>query len=259
MEFYQLPLAQPPQPRWIGIGRHGDLALEKFLIPDFWCLHFYRDPMQLRVGARWFEVRPGCVTLIAPATPIEFHFPQKTKHTHVFAHFRAGEGGAQPFPALRDLGARFEELCASLSEAASFGTGDCFDSPRAQARLWEILWQLAQPPVAQITPRQALVERAVQLIEARLNQALGVAQLARELGVSHNHLTRCFAAHTGQTPVVWMRAARVRRARYLLQNTTAPMGSIARQTGLGDIHSFNKAVRRETGRSPSALRGANPG
>ena len=204
-------------------------------------------------------VESGCATLIPPGAPIEFHFPAPANHTHVFAHFRAAEGATEPFPALQPLGAVFEEHYAALSEAAAFwareAAGEMLGrSPRAQARLWELLWQLSRPASQCQTPQEVLVARAQAWIEARLGEPLTVSQVAREMEVSHNHLTRSFRAATGQTPVAWIRAARVARARYLLQHTTTPLKSIAAQTGLGDIHSFNKTVRRATGRGPRALR-----
>ncbi len=253
--FYDLPLEHAPQIAMIGIGRHGSIALEKFLIPDAWCLHLYRNPMRLRIGSQWLDVAAGCATLIPPAAPIEFHFPHPVEHAHLFVHFKTAQGETQPFPSLQTLGARFEAHYEALSEAIAFGARNSHAAaPRVAARVWDVLWQLSQPTQCAQTPHEILVERAGQLILARGNEAISIADLARELEVSHNHLTRCFRAVTGQTPVEWTRARRIERACYLLEHTTAPLKSIAAQTGLGDIHSLNKAIRRATGRSPRALR-----
>ena len=47
---------------------------------------------------------------------------------------------------------------------------------------------------------------------------------------------------------------RVRRAEYLLRYTTLPIKAVASQVGLGDFHSFNKAMRRVTGLAPRQAR-----
>lgn len=260
-DFYDLPLEEAPVLAMLGIGRHGSLALEKYLIPDSWCLHLYRDPLQLRVSGRWLDVRAGCATLIPPNAPIEFHFPTPTQHTHFFVHFKTNAGMARPFAALQNLGARFEVHYEALSEAVTFWNSSHAQAPRAQApraqaRVWDVLWQLSQPPKRALTPQEQLVERASQIIVARGSEPISIADLARELEVSHNHLTRCFRAQTGQTPIEWTRARRIERACYLLEHTTAPLKSIAAQTGLGDIHSLNKAIRRARGQGPRALRAA---
>ena len=253
-QLYDLPLAHPPVPALLGIGRHGSLALERYLIPDSWCLHLYRDPMQLRVDGAWLDVRAGCATLIPPGAPIEFHFPAPIIHTHFVAHFSAPPGPTRAFPAIQNLGARFEPFYRQLSEIVGHGAHDNAESPRAQARLWDVLWQLSRPATTPATPQQALVENAQRWIEAHLGEPFSIADLARRFEVSHNHLTRCFAAQTAQTPVAWIRTRRVERARYLLGHTTTPIKSIAAQCGLGDIHSLNKAMRQATGLGPRALR-----
>lgn len=253
-QFYDLPLEHPPIPALLAIGRHGSLALKQYLIPDSWCLHLYRDPMQLRVSGQWLPVEAGCATLIPPGAPIEFHFPAPTLHTHFVAHFRASTGQTRAFPALQNLGARFEPLYQLLIETVASGARDDAELPRAQARLWDVLWQLSQPAPTSATPQQTLVESAQKWIEAHLGESFSIGELARQFDVSHNHLTRCFRAQTEQTPVAWTRARRIERARYLLEHTTAPIKSIAAQSGLGDIHSLNKAMRGATGQGPRALR-----
>jgi transcriptional regulator GlxA family with amidase domain len=126
---------------------------------------------------------------------------------------------------------------------------------RADARLWELLWRLwgASRNSSAGAGGDPLVARATELIEKRLSGRLVVADLARELGLSHNQLTRRFRAASGMTVVEFIRVRRVRQATYLLQNTTMPIKAIASSVGLGDFHSFNKTMRNATGKSPRAL------
>jgi len=246
----QLPLERAPRVEHMGVGLHGHVALEKFLLPHAWCLHLFRDTLDLRVNGDKIEVLPGTATLIAPGSPIEFRFPRRTRHLHVFAHFSVEDGETRPFPAVQFLGDDFDCHFARLSEAIGFWSNR---SPRASARLWETLWNLSQPHSDQ--KREAtLVSRAREAIELRLSEPLCVADLARELGASHNHLTRRFKAETGQTVVEFIRARRTGRAVYLLEHTTLPIKAVAQNCGLGDFHSLNKTLRAQTGKSPRAFR-----
>jgi len=248
--FFDLPLEAAPSVLYLGVGLHGHERLEKFLLPDAWCLHLFRDPMDLRVNGAPIEVVPGTATLIPPNSPIEFRFPKRVRHLHVFAHFSASGGRTRPFPAVQHLGDDFERHFARLSEGVGFWSNR---SPRAAARLWEMLWDLSGSQGDE--KREAtLVSRAREQIELRLGEPIRVAELARELGASHNHLTRRFKAETGQTVVEFIRARRVARAVYLLEHTTLPVKAIARSCGLGDFHSLNKALRSATGKSPRAFR-----
>ncbi len=248
--FLDLPLERAPRVIWMGMGLHGDLKVEKFLLPESWCLHLFRDPMDLRVNGQKIEVVPGTITLIPPNSPIEFHFPRRMRHLHAFAHFGIEPGQAQPFPAVQRLSENFEEHFAALSEAVGFWSNY---PHRARARLWNVLWSLSHS-AARVVPEDTLVARAREQIELRLGEPLRVSALACELGVSHNHLTRRFKAESGQTVVSFIRARRVQRAVYLLEGTTLPIKAVAASCGLGDFHLLNKTLRREIGRAPRSFR-----
>lgn len=239
-------MSQPPDVLWLGLGRHGNVARERFLLPQAWCLHLFRDPMQLRVGAENFEIRPGCATIIPPNTAIEFHFSRPISHLHAFAHFWPRGEEMVSFSAFCAPGEAFEPLFSALSEAISISQTQ---PARAQSRLWDVLWRLSSLSAPR-APRDVLVEGACELIELRLSEPLSVSALARELGVSHNHLTRRFQSVLEKSVVGHIQQRRVARAIYLLRHSTLPIKAIANQCGLGDYHSFNKTLRRVTNRSP---------
>jgi len=73
-------------------------------------------------------------------------------------------------------------------------------------------------------------------------------------GVSHNHLTRLFRAEAGVPVVSYIRQRRMARARHLLTASTMSIPAIAASIGITDLQAFNKACRRELGRSPRAIR-----
>lgn len=250
MEFslHYLPLEAPPRVVAAGIGRHGALPVEVFLLPRLWCVHLFRDPMDLRVGGEKFEIVPGCATLIAPGSLIEFHFSRPCIHRYAYAHFEVEAGETTPVAAFQNLASRFEAIYALLEALIA---GQNTHQMRSQAHLWSVLWELSRENESAIDP---LVRRTQERIENRLGEILTVAALARELGVSHNHLTRCFRAHTGETVVGWIQKRRVAHAGHLLLHSTLPIKSIASQSGLGDFHSFNKTMRRVSGRSPRQWR-----
>jgi len=95
----------------------------------------------------------------------------------------------------------------------------------------------------------------VHTIEKRFGErTLAVAELAVELGISHNHLTRLFRRTFDKTAVAYIRERRMGLAKHLLLNTNLPIKSIAYQVGIPDLHLFNKTVHRELGASPRVFR-----
>lgn len=89
-----------------------------------------------------------------------------------------------------------------------------------------------------------------------LDQPLSIADLA-----SHQHLTprtliRRFRAATGTSPIQWLLAQRVQRARWLLESTDDPLGSIAARCGLGTEVNLRHHFTRLVGVAPTQYRRA---
>ncbi|MFJ2022011.1 GlxA family transcriptional regulator [Streptomyces nodosus] len=90
----------------------------------------------------------------------------------------------------------------------------------------------------------------------RLDKPLTVAELAVHAKLSTRTFVRSFAAETGTTPIKWLNAARVDRARELLETTDATIDHISQVCGLGTPANFRQHFRRTTGTTPSEYRQA---
>jgi transcriptional regulator GlxA family with amidase domain len=185
--------------------------------------------------------------------PVRFDYRGRSEHLYV--HFRPRPGGEpSSVPLVQDAGATaplLAELLRSAIEASPTG------SARVAAEVWTALWRIAHlnagPPDHAGHPA---VAAAIAYIEANLARPLTVPELAREAGVSHNHLTRLFHAETGTTVIAYLRRRRLTRARHLLVASTLSIPAIAASVGIPDLQAFNKACHRELGGSPRAVRNA---
>jgi transcriptional regulator GlxA family with amidase domain len=94
----------------------------------------------------------------------------------------------------------------------------------------------------------------------RLDQNLGarydLAALAAASNVSTRTLLRRFAGETGQSPLEYLRAARVRRARHLLETTDRTVAAISAAVGYKDPGTFAALFAEHTGRRPRDYRAA---
>jgi transcriptional regulator GlxA family with amidase domain len=99
-----------------------------------------------------------------------------------------------------------------------------------------------------------LVHDAQQWFDDHLDAADPVAGMAARAGVSSRTLTRRFRAATGLTPVHYVQAVRVERARQLLESSGLPVTEIAPRIGYADVGHFNRVFQRETGLTPGAYR-----
>jgi transcriptional regulator GlxA family with amidase domain len=90
----------------------------------------------------------------------------------------------------------------------------------------------------------------------RLERTLTVAQLARHACCSERTFARRFRAETGTTPLRWLHAQRVARARSLLETSELPVEAIAQRCGFGSGAVLREHFHRSTAATPTAYRRA---
>ena len=88
----------------------------------------------------------------------------------------------------------------------------------------------------------------------RLDEPLGVRDLASQLAVSPATLHRRFAAELGCTPLAWLTGERVELARRLLERGQLGVDQVAARSGLGTAANLRLHLRRTSGLSPSQYR-----
>jgi transcriptional regulator GlxA family with amidase domain len=96
--------------------------------------------------------------------------------------------------------------------------------------------------------------RAVELMEANIEEPLGQEMLARYVGLSRRQLERLFRRHLGRTPAQYYLEARLERARHLLYQTDMPIMSVACATGFVSASHFTTCYRQMFGKTPRAER-----
>jgi AraC family transcriptional regulator of adaptative response / DNA-3-methyladenine glycosylase II len=84
--------------------------------------------------------------------------------------------------------------------------------------------------------------------------AVGVAALARRLGVSDRHLRRIFAAEHGVTPLQYLQTRRLLLAKQLLTDSDLPVSQVAFASGFRSLRRFNAAFAGNYRLSPTRLR-----
>ncbi len=93
----------------------------------------------------------------------------------------------------------------------------------------------------------------------RLDQRLSVTDLAGHAGWAPRTFARRFLAETGTTPLRWLVAQRLLRARELLEATDLTVDQIATQCGLGSAVNLRLHLARDADSTPTAYRRAYRG
>ncbi|RYX82874.1 AraC family transcriptional regulator [bacterium] len=249
--LFPIDLTQRPHLAACATNLHS--GTERFRLAQHWSLHIYQYHARLTVAAAPFDIVPGSMTLVPPDTPIEYRYQGPSRH--IFAHFTLPSPAPTPsqlaLPVFYDVRRdfqHFEQEMEAIAEAL------LLNPLRAEIKLWDLLWELAEYAHNTAPQHHPSLEKALHLIESRLSEDISVTALAREVGLSHNHLTRLFRQATGDTVVAYVRHQRAERAKHLLAHTTMPLKVIAAQINSADLQSFSALIKKETGHAPSHWR-----
>jgi AraC-like DNA-binding protein/PAS domain-containing protein len=117
------------------------------------------------------------------------------------------------------------------------------------------LSSLPSPGRAKRGLSQGALQRIEEYIEAHLDSALGIDELAAIVRMSSSHFTRSFHKSVGVTPHRYVIQNRVMRARELLATTNLPLTEIALTTGFSDQSHFSRRFHEIVGIPPGAFRG----
>lgn len=93
-------------------------------------------------------------------------------------------------------------------------------------------------------------------IAGHLAGDLSVAALARRVHMSERNFQRRFRESLGRTPAAFVKAMRLEAARRWLEATNWPVKAIAQRAGFGSVDALERALKKDCGLSPAALRAA---
>lgn len=112
------------------------------------------------------------------------------------------------------------------------------------------------PDKTAFDPDMELVNKARDLIKESYTGLIEAGYIAKQLGVSTNHLIRLFKKHQGTTPGQYINGLRISKAAELIKNTDAKVLEIAYATGFKSLSNFYKCFKQQTGNAPIEYRGS---
>lgn len=108
--------------------------------------------------------------------------------------------------------------------------------------------------VTRLARRSPPVARALQAMEAALEDPPNMPVIARAAGVSVRRLEMLFARELGTSPAATFRQLRLSEARRMVLSSRLPLSEVAVRCGFSSLSAFSRAFSRAFGTSPSALR-----
>lgn len=111
--------------------------------------------------------------------------------------------------------------------------------------------------VLRTTPQKSLpptIAEASRIIREKFALTLSLAEVAKEVGLSRESLSRLFHSNLGVTFSNYLHHVRLEEARQLLAESKQSIREIARQCGYHSLSQFNRRFKSATGISPSQFR-----
>jgi transcriptional regulator GlxA family with amidase domain len=128
----------------------------------------------------------------------------------------------------------------------------------SERMLYSAIHQLQE--ASRITPPDRLgvnndkIQRAIGLMDQRLEEDISLAGLADELAISTRQLERLFRAHLMDSPKGYLNKMRLDRAQRLLAQTDMSVIKVASASGFQTASHFSRLFKRRFGHSPHEMR-----
>lgn len=102
------------------------------------------------------------------------------------------------------------------------------------------------------------VRAALQIIDERFGEAVGLEEIASQLSLSSAYLSRLFKRETGSKFSEYLQKRRIEEAKRLLRDTNDKVYLVAARVGYPDQHYFSEIFKRRTGFTPMDYRRLAP-
>jgi AraC family transcriptional regulator len=222
-------------------------------------LKFTRGPHIIFDGL----VPAGTLHIAGPSQPLaaEFHSPCDFIHFYVSNDYlrkcqdAAGVGPTQPTPDLNDLIIRdpLAELLGRTLVGSNHTKDELYAESVGQTLVMHIARMEFSGPMASPLAKWRL-KRVQAYVDAHLDEALSLPDLAAVAGLSPMYFAAQFRAATGYRPHDYLLHQRIESAKSILSSTDRPLVEVALGVGFRAQAHFSTVFKRLTGESPARWR-----
>ncbi len=99
-------------------------------------------------------------------------------------------------------------------------------------------------------PVPSVVLKTILYIQTHLSENITVTQLARELDLNPDYLSRIFLEHTGERPLSYIQYKRVEHAQFLMLTTALSLTEVAIECGFDSLSYFSRIFKKVLGLTP---------
>ena len=212
-----------------------------------------------RAGER-YEIEAGQGFLILPGESTCYQADQSDPWEYCWIGF----GGTEAESILREcgLGQRnliYRDRSGGQLRREMLELVDCFvrsdvNSYMLLGRLYLALSCMMSKQPTGDSVLQEYVNRALDFIHNNFSYEIGVAEIARTVGIDRTYLYRIFRQQVGESPKRYLTAFRLRMAAGMLEETKLPVTEVALSCGFKEASLFDRQFRGTYGCTPLQYR-----
>ena len=209
----------------------------------------------------------------APNHSVMVSFPTGLVDEFLYPDTYARQSGTSardtsPFLLAQGLHAHDRQVSPLLFEMVQRLDAGCTETMWYEERMRELLSQLlfrhqtmlvglSRLRAAKYETKRSLarrIQRSIDLIHERYNDALTLKDLSRAACMSPYHFLRSFRSLHETTPSRYLQQTRINVARQILRSADTPVAKICSLTGFGNRSAFHRAFKRHAGVTPDQFR-----
>lgn len=234
-------------------SQHGeDYFLESVETENWELMVVVRGQVALAVSDQVCEAGPVDAVLLAPGLQYsERCVGEVLQRLHITFDWR-DTGEALPLK-VQDTSGRLHEICSWLvaEKDAQFDSVDAYR--------YELLRTLlAEYHRLSVVAASRVEEQTRSYMLRHLGEPITLDDLANNIGMSRYYFCRIYKDAAGRTPMEYLRALRLERARELIRSTTLPLKAIAPEVGFGSAQHLCRLLHDRFGLGVRELRGTGP-
>jgi AraC-like DNA-binding protein len=235
--------------------------------------HFHFDEYQIDyfvagsgtifTGSRWTEYSPGTFSFIPPQILHEITFPRSAGIDMYSIKFKLPHDSASAIPREAFVRQTAEEkrpiVLSFLKRIVGEFVMDIPASPNRLISLVALIEDIFNPNVSDRGlpsggAEDSFVTQVKNIVLVSYSRQLRITEIARQIGISHEYLSRQFKKRAKQTLVSYINTQRLKLSMTMLQNTNMPIKAISANCGFKNVNYFTTMFKRFFSLTPKEVR-----
>jgi AraC family transcriptional regulator of arabinose operon len=237
-------------------GQYGPLIQQ-----DYQLVLLIDGGLDLRVSDKWLRIPAGHVVLLSPGQSLLLLFEreQATRHQWCTAPESTLSTALKKRLGRQNTILPIPEMLHTIMRAGlqNEGSSSALHQPLHQSlaeSAFLTFWMSRKAGEKNQSSAAESIRRVQRFIHEHYAEALSLTHLARQGGISPNHLIRLFREQMAETPMDYLWRIRVEQGATWLRETGLGISEIAYRAGFQNAFHFSRRFKQRYGKSPRAFR-----